>query len=275
MEDRKPKISVIIPCYNQSQYIDDAVESVLNQSFKDYEIIIIDDDSTDELTKVKLEKYNIPIKKLFHSVNKGVSAARNTGIMASSGEYILPLDADDKIGSKYLEEACRVLDTNKGIGIVYCQTEFFGDKTGKWIQKDFSIEKMLTMNMIINCAMFRKIDFLKTKGFNENMKYGWEDWDFWLSMLENKIGVFKLPDVHFFYRIKSKDSRNQDFQLDPEKRNYLLKTIFLNHIDLYLEIFGNPIDTYSNLNRIVQSKDYKLGKLIINPFRRLKRFLKK
>ena len=116
-----PKVSIIIPCYNYGQYIDEAVDSVLAQTFQDFEIIIVNDGSTDEFTNKKLENYNKPKTTVYFTKNQGVSAARNYAIEKSSGEYILPLDADDKIHSDYIKEAVDVLEANNEIGIVYCE----------------------------------------------------------------------------------------------------------------------------------------------------------
>jgi glycosyltransferase involved in cell wall biosynthesis len=132
MGDNNPRVSVIIPCFNHGQYIDEAVGSVLDQTFQEFEIIIINDGSTDPSTVTRLRSYNHSGCKVIETENKGPAEARNTGIKASTGEYILPLDADDKIGPKYLEEAVKALDNDREIGIVYCGVEFFGDKTGKW-----------------------------------------------------------------------------------------------------------------------------------------------
>jgi glycosyltransferase involved in cell wall biosynthesis len=274
MESKKPKVSVIIPCFNQGQYIDDAVESVLNQTFEDFEIILVNDGSTDAGTIQKLKNYSRPKCKVIHTNNQGTSLARNTGIQASSGEYILPLDADDKISLKYLEEAVEILDKEARIGIVYCEVEFFGEKTGKWNLPDFSVERILLRNMIISCALFRKSDYLKTNGYNSNMKYGWEDWDFWLSLIEKSVGVYKLPDVHFFYRVKNGNSRESDMHLSSEKPRYSLNTIYLNHFDLYVDKMGNPIELYSKLNSVLSSKNYKIGRFITYPARKLRGLLR-
>lgn len=274
MQTEKPMVSVIIPCFNHGQYIDEAVNSVLSQTFQDFEIIIVNDGSIDKYTVNKLKSYNKPKCKVIHIVNKGLSTARNIGIKESSGKYLLPLDADDKIGVKYLEEAVKILDRESEIGIVYCDVEFFGDKTGKWNLPDFSIERILIMNMIICSALFRKTDYLDTNGFNPNMKYGWEDWDFWLSLVEKGKGVYKLPDVHFFYRIKNNDSMLKDLSLSLERQKYSLKTIYLNHFNFYLNKMGNPIELYSKLNNVLSSKDYRIGRLIINPVRKLKKIIK-
>ncbi len=90
-----PKVSVIIPCYNHGKYIDEAVDSILNQTFKDFEIIIVNDGSTDELTNNKLKQYDKPKTFVINKENEGLSVARNTAIKRAVGEYILTLDADD------------------------------------------------------------------------------------------------------------------------------------------------------------------------------------
>jgi glycosyltransferase involved in cell wall biosynthesis len=272
---KKPKVSVIIPCFNHGRYIDDAVESVLNQTFEDHEITIVNDGSTDEFTINKLKNYKKSKCKVIHTINQGPSIARNIAIKASSGEYILPLDADDKIGAKYLEEAVKILEKESKIGIVYCDVELFGVTTGKWNLPDFSIDKILVMNMIICSALFRKSDYLETKGYNPNMIYGWEDWDFWLSLIENGKGVYKLPGTHFFYRINKENTREISLHLSPEKQKYCLKTIYHNHYDFYINKMGNPIEIYSKLNNVLSSKDYKIGRIILNPLRKVNNILKK
>jgi hypothetical protein len=121
------QVSVVIPCYNQGQYIDEAVESVLAQSYQDFEIIIVNDGSNNADTIKILETYSKPKTRVIHTNNQGASIARNNGIKVSSGRYILPLDADDRIGSVYIEKAIEVLDKNENVGIVYCEAEFFGN----------------------------------------------------------------------------------------------------------------------------------------------------
>ena len=124
-----PKVSVIIPCFNQGLYLDEAVESVLAQTFQDFEILVVDDGSTDEATIKMLKDYARPKTRVIHTDNQGLSMARNNGILEARGDYILPLDADDKIGPGYLEEAVRILDQHRDIGIVYCEAAFFGMRT--------------------------------------------------------------------------------------------------------------------------------------------------
>ena len=148
-----PKISVIIPCYNQGIYINETVESVLQQTFQDFEIIIVNDKSTNPYTIKVLDSFCLPRIRVIHTSNQKLPMARNNGISNASGEYILPLDADDKISNKYLEEAITVLESNKNIGIVYCEAEFFGIVQGKWRLPEYSIEDFMLGNLIF-CSAF-------------------------------------------------------------------------------------------------------------------------
>jgi glycosyltransferase involved in cell wall biosynthesis len=136
-----PKVSVIIPCYNQGKYIDEAVDSVLSQTFLDYEIIIVNDGSTDALTNSILKNYNKPKTKVIHTLNNGVSAARNIAIDNSQGEYILPLDADDKIAKDFIELAVNIIESRPDIKIVYSEVKFFGEQKGKWKLAEFDMKR--------------------------------------------------------------------------------------------------------------------------------------
>ena len=138
-----PKVSVIIPCFNQGAYLQEAVDSVLAQTFQDFEILVVDDGSTDEETVKILKEYDRPKTRVIRTENQGLSAARNTGIHEAQGIYILPLDADDKIGKGYLEDAVRILDQHPEIGIVYCEAAYFGVKGGRWDLPEYSLDKIL------------------------------------------------------------------------------------------------------------------------------------
>jgi len=196
-----PKVSVIIPCYNQGQFLDEAVNSVLSQTYQDFEIIIVNDGSTDDFTTDILKKYSKPKTQVIQTDNQGLASARNNGIAVAKGRYILPLDADDKIGKKYLEEAVKVLDGNPGIGIVYCKAKTFGAFEEMWELPEYSLEKMLIDNIIFCSAFFRRKDWEEIGGYDSGMVYGWEDYDFWLSLIEKGVLVYRIPKVLFYYRV--------------------------------------------------------------------------
>jgi glycosyltransferase involved in cell wall biosynthesis len=225
-----PKVSVIIPCYNQGIYLDEAVDSVLNQTYEDFEIIIVNDGSTDEFTNRLLTDYRKPQTRVLQTRNQGLATARNSGIAEAQGEFILPLDADDKIGPGYLEKAVEELAKNPETGIVYCYGELFGDRQGRIQAPEFSVRKMLFSNLIFAAAFFRKKDWETVGGYNPNMSYGCEDWDFWLSLVEQGLTATRLPEVFFYYRVRE-SSMNQN--MDRHKRLDMFRRIAANHPRLY------------------------------------------
>ncbi|MBW1698264.1 MAG: glycosyltransferase [Deltaproteobacteria bacterium] len=232
------KVSVVIPCYNQGRFLDEAVDSVLAQTFDDFEIIVVNDGSTDPDTIELLSQYDRPKTRVIHTPNRGLASARNTGIQEAKGEYILPLDADDRIGREYLEKAVRILDSDPAVGIVYCMAEFFGQKTGPWDLPDFSLERMLVDNLIFCSGFFRKSDWERVGGYDPNMMYGWEDWDFWLSIIELNRKVIRIPEILFFYR--SMENSMID-RMGEEKQVLMRLRIYQKHKRLYRNVRGIEI----------------------------------
>ncbi|EHQ07527.1 glycosyl transferase family 2 [Leptonema illini DSM 21528] len=198
-----PEVSVVIPCYNQGSYIHDALESVWSQTYPDYEIIVINDGSTEPETNAILKELSGPKLRVIHTENQGLAEARNTGIREATGRYILPLDADDRIGRRYMELAVELLDSDPDLGIVYCLAEKFGEDEGPWILKEFSIKQMMDHNVIFCTSFFRRVDWESVGGFKRDMKYGLEDYDFWLSILGLGRKVKRIDEVLFFYRIRT------------------------------------------------------------------------
>ena len=226
-----PKVSVIIPCYNLGAYLDDAVVSVLQQTYKDFEIIIVNDGSTDPETVKLLASYDKPKTRVIHTSNQGVSSARNTGIREACGMYILPLDADDKIGSDYLELAVNVLETRHEVAIVYCERVLFGEREGVDSLPDYDPRALLVDNCIYPAALFRKDDWKTVGGYSEKMVYGWEDWDFWISLSELNKQVVKIPEPMFFYRVRSS---SRDHSLRNSQKIAMMLLMILRHKLLYL-----------------------------------------
>ncbi len=195
-----PLISIIIPCYNQGQFLAESIGSVLDSDFADMEIIVADDGSTDPETCRILDVLDYPKTRLIRRANGGLAAARNSGIAEAKGRYILPLDADDRIGPAYIGQAVSALDATPDLGIVYCRAEKFGAETGPWKLPSFSRWRMGLGNIIFCSAIYRREDWSRVGGYDESLRRGWEDWDFWLSLLELGRRVFCLPQTGFFYR---------------------------------------------------------------------------
>jgi glycosyltransferase involved in cell wall biosynthesis len=201
-------VSVVIPCFNHQDFLLEAVESVLSSTYPHIEIIIVDDGSKDnsgEVGRELMNNYNNVI--YIYQDNQGPSIARNRGIQEAQGEYILPLDADDKISEQYIEQALKVIKDDREVKVVYCKAEYFGKKSGLWNLKDFSLKKLATDNMIFCSALYRKADWEDVGGYSPELIGGWEDWEFWISMLENGGLVHRLDTIGFYYRIHNSSRR--------------------------------------------------------------------
>ncbi|MBS5582966.1 MAG: glycosyltransferase [Megasphaera sp.] len=277
-------VSVIVPCFNDGEYIEDAINSVLNQTYKEIEIIICDDGSNDKNTLNLLRKFENKGIKVIYQSNQGPSAARNNAISHSSGVYILPLDADDKIGSTYIEDAVAVLDEKPNIGIVYCKGMFFGKRNTTWDLPPYNLLSMLTGNIIFVSALFRKSDWKKVGGFCTEFKIGLEDYDFWLSILELGREVYQIPKRLFYYRKKSTSRSLQfDSNIDSVKAAYRLlyvrhSKLYEMHSDEYCIVLREEIIKLNfYIARLEQVTGIKLIKDIFNRFRVLgilKNFIK-
>ena len=231
------QISIIVPCYNQAQYLGECLESVLNQNFQEWECIIVNDgstDNTDEIASIWIQKDNR--FKYIHKQNGGLSSARNAGIEIAVGEFILPLDADDKISANYCKFALAEFQKDDNLKVVYCKAEKFGTQSGLWILQDFSLENLAISNVIFCSALFKKLDWKLVGGYDVNMIYGYEDWDLWISILKNGGKVKKIDEIGFFYRVKS-DSMVKS--LTDEKKEMMQKIIGKKHSEFFIDKLGS------------------------------------
>ncbi len=266
-----PLISIIIPCYNQAKYLNETLDSVISQDYENWECIVVNDGSIDNTEQIALIYCDKDSRiKYFYKKNGGLSSARNTGISLSKGKYILPLDSDDKIDREYCKLAVKELERNDRLKIVYCRANFFGVRSGEWVLPDFSIDKILGQNIIFCSGFFRRSDYNLTSGYNENMKFGLEDWDFWLSILELGGEVLKIDKVLFFYRIRI-DSMARS--LDDEKNRILRKQLWENHKKIFADNFLDPTLTFEYLN-YANSLEFKVGSVVIKPLRKILKIYK-
>ncbi|MGM5630098.1 glycosyltransferase family A protein [Apibacter raozihei] len=260
-----PFISIIVPCYNQAEYLDESLNSVLNQTFSNWECLIVDDGSPDNTQEIanlwclKDDRF-----KYLKKQNGGLSSARNYGIKFAQGEWVLPLDADDKIADKYLELAYNKIKQDQDICIIYCKAKFFGTRNDDYILAQYSFVNLLLENMIFCSSFFKKSDFIEVGGYDINMKFGYEDWEFWINLLKNNKGiVLKLDYLGFYYRMKDGGSMIQDINKDEYKKNYSFRYIIKKHSELYLnnEKIPNIIQlNYENI--FLKDNNLKLQKKI-------------
>jgi len=227
-----PHVSVIIPCYNQGAYLHEAVESVLNQTFPDLEIIIVNDGSDDELTITACTAYTDPRIKVITTDNQGLASARNNGIRAARGTFILPLDADDTIAPEYVTAALTIIESEPEVGIVYCRANLFGAVDGPWHLPEYALSEMLKDNIIFCTALFRKDDWELVGGYDPGMIYGWEDYDFWLSLIEKGRRVHQLEGRFFNYRVGAESMIRS---VEKKRKVEMFKRIFQRHTQLFAD----------------------------------------
>lgn len=262
----KKLVSIIVPCYNQAQYLNEALQSVLDQSYQNWECIIVNDgspDDTDEVAKkwIKIDSRFFYVKK----ENGGLGSARNAGITQAVGEFILPLDADDKIATNYIKNAVKSFDKDASLKVVYCKAEKFGEEGGLWNLPQFSIYDLAHHNMIFCSALFRKKDWQLVGGYDVNMIYGLEDWEFWIAILKNEGNVKCLDEVGFYYRIKS-DSMIK--RLNVEKREKTFEYLSIKHADFFVKQLGSfmYLDSVIKHTESEFSNKLKSEKFVINLF---------
>ena len=239
-----PLVSIIVPCYNQAQYLSEALDSVLLQTYQDWECIVVNDGSSDHTDKIA-EEYRAKDSRIKYLIqeNQGVSIARNNGIYHSSGEFILPLDADDKLAPTYIEKAVARFREYPRTKVVYSLVKCFGESNNLFDLPPYKYESMLWRGLIVCTAMYRRSDFDKTIGYNPNMRNGLEDWDFWLTLISKDDEVHRIEEELFYYR-KKKESRTSN------SMKYLR--------DLYIQMYRNHKCIYDNYSEDIIYKQYLL-----------------
>lgn len=196
----KPDITVIIPCYNSGFNIVRTLHSLKSQTYKNFKIIIINDGSTDEVTKKILKNINEVNVKIINQKNKGLSIARNTGILNSKTEFILPLDSDDWISSTTLENFKTFLQKNKNYSFVYSNI-VNQNQSVAILKKNFNFFEQLFSNQIPYCSLIRKSVFDKVGLYDEKMKKGFEDWEMNIRLGKYGLVGFCLNKNLFYYNV--------------------------------------------------------------------------
>lgn len=268
--DNKIKVSIVIPCFNSEKYLLETINCVISQTFIDWECILINDESVDNTESIILKVLSIDNRfKYIYQKNTGVCIARNNAIKAATGDYILCLDADDLISDNFLEETIKILDSNSNIKIATSIVKFFGRSKGILNVISYDIPVLLASNQLVVTSLFRRTDFDRVGGFNVNMKDGFEDWDFWISILKNGGIVDRSSKAFFYYRLQM-SSRNNQISLEKERK--LRYQLWENHKELFSLYFVDPTK-YNEYIRYANSPEYKIGSMILSPLRKLKSFL--
>jgi glycosyltransferase involved in cell wall biosynthesis len=197
----QPLVSVVVPCFNYGAFVREAVDSAVGQTLDGVEVIVVDDGSTDPATRSALDEFQSPHTTVVRRPNGGLPSARNQGIAVARGRYICCLDADDRLGPTYLEKAIALLEADRGVGFVYSWVQLFGDEESVWHTEPFDLGELRQRNFVSVSAVFRRDDWEMIGGFAEDMREGYEDWEFWLRLgASGRRGVL-IPEPLFEHRL--------------------------------------------------------------------------
>lgn len=272
-------ISIIITCYNDFEYIEESVNSAINQTYQNKEIILVDDGS-EERTKSILKKIENKVTRIIYQSNQGVSVARNIGVYAAKGEFIMILDGDDYFMPSFCQKAVEIFDKENDVVNVTCNARWFWDDLDYQIYEPVggSVVNFLKSNSSIGNSLFRKQKFLEVGGYDEKMIHGYEDWEFFIRLHEKGGVTHVLPEILFNYRKKriSRSTKSYNYKYE------LLEYIYLKHSNLYINNFKVFVKDqlakrkWEEREKIKNTKriDFLLGKNILQPFRFLKSKLK-
>jgi len=232
MTSTQPFISVVIPCYNDGQYLPETIEKVKQQTYPHFEIIVVNDGSTDLLTLEVLNQLSQQNIKVLHKENGRMSSARNYGVKHASGTLIAALDADDYFHPQFFQKAIAVLEANEKIAVVTSYMQLFGELKKISKPRGGNEYNFLFSNQCPACAMVRKSCWDAVGGYDEAMKNGYEDWEFYIRITQKGWLVHVIPEVLFFYRQTKKSTHKND---TLPNRKALVEYIVNKHQNWYLE----------------------------------------
>jgi glycosyltransferase involved in cell wall biosynthesis len=215
-----PRVSVLIPCFNLGAFIRDAIDSVLAQTYTDYEVIVVDDGSTDADTIRRLDALAHEPIRLVRSEHRGLSAARNLGTRHSTGEFLCSVDADDRLSPDWIARGVAVLDAEPDVAFVSHWLATFGDEAGTWTPAHVDLGVLLDRNVINGAALVRRDLVTEVGGWDESMREGCEDWEFWIRLAAAGHRGVIVPEVHYHYRSRAGSMSRQMSRGDTDLNLY-------------------------------------------------------
>jgi glycosyltransferase involved in cell wall biosynthesis len=274
------KVSIIIACYNDAQYIEKCVHSALNQTYPNKEVIIVDDGSDFE-TKAILKTLEPKITKLLTQENQGQSIARNNGIRIAKGDYILNLDSDDFFELSFCEKAVKKFREDDEIKIVTCQANRFNEagKVDVFTPIGGGLNNFLFANSALGSCMFKRKDWEQSGGYEEMLPIlGLEDWEFYIQILKFGGKAYVIDEALFNYQLRAGSTSNRIRHKRLDKFKLIIKKhrdLYIDNFDLLLEELFSKIES-EEFEKIknTQRLEFKIGKNILKPFRWVKSIFK-
>jgi len=194
------RISIVIPFFNSHATLGETLDSLSAQSFRDFEIILVDDGSTATEAQACLAALPAAVT-LMRQTNHGLPGARNAGIRAARGEFVLPLDSDDKLAPTALAQLLAALDTHPDADLAFSWTRRFGEEDGISPMALNPFEQLI-VNEAPYCMLMRRGLIARAGGYDETMRDGYEDWEFNIRLVALRARAIVLSDALFLYRVR-------------------------------------------------------------------------
>jgi glycosyltransferase involved in cell wall biosynthesis len=231
-DGRAPRVSVVMPVFNAGAHLRQALDSVGSQTWRDFELVIVDDGSTEARTLAILEEAaRRPGISLHRTPNRGPSHARNLAIERARADYILPLDADDYLAPSFLEKTVPLLDADPELGVAYTWVGLVGSHHGVWRTGDFSVKALLARCTIHVASLFRRGVWADAGGYDPRFVESCEDWDLWLGAAARGWRGRCVPEVLVYYR-RGPSSRERHSRT-PGISTRLMRDLVAKHRALY------------------------------------------
>lgn len=258
-------ISIVIPCFNLGPMLVETLASVeAVRSDVVEEVIIVDDGSTDAETIAVLDGLDRTLYRVERTPNRRVSAARNTAIRLSSGEFILPVDSDNLVREPYFSAGREALMRDPTLGVAYGNVQFFGADAGARIIPPFDFGRLARRNYIDTCALIRRRAWEDVGGYDEQMPVmGYEDWDLWLRIGGRGWGFHHIDAIAFDYRVRPGSTIAEANRHQHELEEYIFRKP-ANHLAARLRDQSAELDRLRGLER---SRSYRLGRALLSPAR--------
>lgn len=269
------KVTIIVPCYNSEPYIKDNLNSILAQSYTNWECIIVNDGSPDNIETAVLPFLTDQRFKYVAQENKGLPGARNTGIEHATGRYILPLDADDALAPKALEKMIDGFQNNPNAIVIYSDASSFETGTNARVSDNITIQDLLIRNRLYCASMYKKEDLGTNIRYDDYLKIGVEDWDFWLQLMKQyRDKTFVKIDYPILQKRTTQESMLTAIKKDEKRTESIYHHIYEKNKDLYHEFYPSYVKLLNRklfyeekLERIYSSKPYRIYNSIMKLFK--------
>jgi glycosyltransferase involved in cell wall biosynthesis len=193
-----PLVTIVVPCYGQARFLEEAVDSALGQTHPAIEVVVVDDAAPDGWLAAGIAQ-QFGVQFVRTPVTRGPGGARNAGVAAGNGQYVLPLDADDVLAPDYVEKAVAVLDARADVGVCYCKLQAFGGGGWTWEPAPgWSLRELIAANRLPNPSMYRRLCWEQTGGY-PNLELC-EDWDLWIRVARRGWRFARIPEYLVYCR---------------------------------------------------------------------------